>query len=49
MVDMLLLQLVLVVWLGPSAVLVHPGGPPGFQAVYLMIREISFDFNEQIG
>jgi hypothetical protein len=32
MVDMLCLQLVLVVWLGPSAVLVHPGGPPALQA-----------------
>jgi hypothetical protein len=29
-VDVLLLQLLLVVWLGPSAVVAHPGGPPGF-------------------
>jgi hypothetical protein len=46
MVDMLLLQLLLVVWLGPSAVFAHPGGPPGSPGLTSMIRETSFDLNE---
>ncbi|MGD0703228.1 MAG: hypothetical protein ABSA02_25500 [Trebonia sp.] len=43
---MLLLQLVLVVWLGPSVVVAHPGGPSGFQAAYSIIDETIFEFNE---
>jgi len=46
---MLLLQWVLVVWLGPSTVVVHLGGPPIFRAVYLMIGEPEFDVSGQIG
>jgi hypothetical protein len=47
MVDTLLLQLELVVWLGPSAVVTHPGGPPDFPGFVIMIREILFYFNRQ--
>jgi hypothetical protein len=46
MVDMLCLQMLLVVWLGPSAVLEHPGGPPGFPGLTVIMDEIQFDGNE---